>query len=89
VPFVFQAIWNGEGYLELLQNEVGPALVQALGENYRSVIFKEDRAPAHFALNVREFLDATFQQWNVRGSPVEWPARSPDLTSLDYFLGGT
>ncbi|GBO26380.1 hypothetical protein AVEN_212084-1 [Araneus ventricosus] len=28
------------------------------------------------------------QQWIGHGGPVLWPARSPDLTCLDYFLWG-
>ncbi|KAJ8895721.1 hypothetical protein PR048_001058 [Dryococelus australis] len=28
------------------------------------------------------------QQWIGRGGPIAWPARSPDLTSVDYFLWG-
>ncbi|KAJ8866767.1 hypothetical protein PR048_032628 [Dryococelus australis] len=28
------------------------------------------------------------QQWIGRGGPITWPARSPDLTPLDYFVWG-
>ena len=27
-------------------------------------------------------------RWLVRGGPVAWPPRSPDLTPLDYYLWG-
>ena len=27
-------------------------------------------------------------KWIGRGGPVPWPARSPDLTPLDFFLWG-
>jgi hypothetical protein len=27
-------------------------------------------------------------RWLGRGSPVSWPARSPDLNPLDFFLWG-
>uniref|UniRef100_A0A1Y1MEB7 Tc1-like transposase DDE domain-containing protein n=1 Tax=Photinus pyralis TaxID=7054 RepID=A0A1Y1MEB7_PHOPY len=38
---------------------------------------------------VREFLDEKFPgQWIGRRGPIEWPARSPDLTPLDFFLWG-
>ncbi|GBM45169.1 hypothetical protein AVEN_261519-1, partial [Araneus ventricosus] len=37
-------------------------------------------------IDVRLHLNATYgQQWIGRGGPVLWPARSPDLTCLDYF----
>ena len=37
---------------------------------------------------VRTFLDEQFPtRWIGRGSPyITWPARSPDLTSTDFFL---
>ncbi|GFV86099.1 uncharacterized protein TNCV_670961 [Trichonephila clavipes] len=28
------------------------------------------------------------RQWNGRGGPVNWLARSPDLSCLDFFLWG-
>ena len=35
------------------------------------------------------FLDATFpNRWIGRNGPTPWPPRSPDITSLDYFLCG-
>ncbi len=51
--------------------------------------FQHDGAPAHFSRGVREFLDATYgEHWIGRGGPKVWPPRSPDLTSLDFFLWG-
>ncbi|GFW05095.1 uncharacterized protein TNCV_598891 [Trichonephila clavipes] len=33
--------------------------------------------------------DVTFgQQWIGRGGPVRWPARSPDLSCLDFYFWG-
>jgi hypothetical protein len=29
------------------------------------------------------------ENWTGRGGPIPWPARSPDLTPPDFFLGGT
>ncbi|KAJ8933180.1 hypothetical protein NQ318_006474 [Aromia moschata] len=37
---------------------------------------------------VRRYLDETFLVWIGRGSTVPWPARSPDLTPLDFFVWG-
>ncbi|GBN02786.1 hypothetical protein AVEN_20880-1 [Araneus ventricosus] len=42
--------------------------------------------PAHYSIDVRLHLNVTYgQQWTGRGGPVLRPARSPDLTYLDYF----
>lgn len=48
-----------------------------------------DGASAHHAQSVRYFLHETFpERWIGRCEPIEWPARSPDLTPTDYFLWG-
>ena len=42
---------------------------------------------ADFDRNVRNHLNVTYpNRWFGRGGPVPWPAWSPDLTPLDYFL---
>lgn len=48
-----------------------------------------DGAPAHSAVVVRDALNAMFQdRWIGRFGPRRWPARSPDLTPLDFYLWG-
>lgn len=38
---------------------------------------------------MRRFLDAHYpERWIGRGGPIIWPARSPDLNVLDYFVWG-
>ena len=38
---------------------------------------------------VRAHLDEVFPyRWIGRGGPTPWPARSPDLTPVDFFLWG-
>ena len=49
--------------------------------------FQHDGAPAHFALDVREYPNNVFpNRWIRRGGPVQWPPRSPDLTPMDFFI---
>lgn len=51
--------------------------------------FKHDGVPPHFEVNVRAELDRSFEdKWIGRGGPMPWPARSPDLNPLDYYLWG-
>lgn len=53
------------------------------------MIYQHDGAPTHSSRNVRRFLDATYtNRWIGRGGPQHWPARSPDLTPVDFFLWG-
>jgi hypothetical protein len=55
----------------------------------RSIIFQQDGAPAHFAVDVRQYLDYHFpNRWIGRCGSIRWSLRSPDLTPLDIFLWG-
>ena len=52
--------------------------------------FQQNGAPAHNSRIVRQFLEAEFPgRWIGTRGAVEWPARSPDLSPLDFFLWGT
>lgn len=53
------------------------------------MIFQHDGCPAHYHRNIREWLDQHFpNRWIGRGGPMPWPARSPDLTPLDFYVWG-
>ncbi len=56
----------------------------------RDCYFMQDGAPAHTALATRDFLRDTFGNSRVIGKffGINWPARSPDLNVMDYFLWG-
>jgi hypothetical protein len=50
---------------------------------------QHDCAPPHYYRRVRQYLDNwRGDHWIGRGGPVAWPARSTDLTPLDFFLWG-
>lgn len=54
-----------------------------------NLIIHNDGVSAHFARDVRHYLDTRFPQWIGRGSrSVAWPPRSPGLTPLDFFFCG-
>lgn len=88
-PIMLPPRLTGTNYLDFLRN-VLPELFHDLPLNVRQNLwFQHDGAPAHFSLLVREHLNENFRGcWIGRGGPVAWPARSPDLTPLDYFLWG-
>ena len=47
------------------------------------------KMPPHNSATVREYLNEAFKnRWIGRGGSIAWPPRSPDLTSLDFFLWG-
>lgn len=64
--------------------------LEELPLDYRNAMyFQHDGCPAHYAEEVREWLNRKFGvRWIGRNGPVLWPPRSPDLTLADSFLWG-
>mgnify|MGYP001047299604 CR=1 FL=1 len=87
-PFFFEDdTVNGTNYLSMLQTFFLPEVRKL--HKVRSILFQQDGAPAHFAIDVRQYLDQHFpNRWIGRGGPIRWAPRSPDLTPLDFFLWG-
>lgn len=81
---------NGDNYLEFLQNDLPELLNEVpVFEEERPIVFQNDGCPAHYRLTVREHLDNAFpNSWIGRTGPIPWPARSPDLTPLDFYVWG-
>lgn len=88
-PHFFDEPLDGERYSEFLRNEL-PLLLEDVPLNLRyNMWLQHDGAPPHYFVGARNFLDHHYvDRWIGRGGPVEWPARSPDLTPCDYFLWG-
>ena len=84
-PFFFtEQTVTQDSYLAMLEEYAYPQLAEVDG-----VIFQQDGAPPHWGLRVRESLDRQFPgKWIGRGGPIPWPARSPDVTPLDFFFWG-
>ncbi|XP_066585439.1 uncharacterized protein [Prorops nasuta] len=88
-PVFFPPKLDGEKYVEFLQEQLTLLLEDVPLLVRKNMIFQHDGAPAHFHRNTRTTLDAQFpDRWMGRGGPITWPARSPDLTPLDFFLWG-
>lgn len=88
-PFVFDGNLNGERYLQFLRHDLPPLLDDVSLETRLNLWYQHDGCPAHFSANVRDYLDNQFpNRWIGRGSLFPWPARSPDLTCLDFYLWG-
>ena len=88
-PYIFPATLNGNTYNAFLLNTL-PLLLEDVTLNVRrSMWYQQDGAPPHFSRAVRDTLNIMFpRRWVGRRGPVNWPARSPDLTPLDFFLWG-
>jgi len=94
-PYFFDAPLTGEIYLDFLRFILIPALAVLFPNPDDPDIpsantwFQQDGAPPHFAASVRAYLNEVFnQRWIGRRGHIEWPARSPDMNPLDFFLWG-
>lgn len=88
-PYLMPSPLNGQRYCTFLR-DVLPGLLDDVPLGLRrNMWFQHDGAPAHNARNARQHLTETFgNRWIGRNGPIAWPARSPDLTPLDFFLWG-
>ena len=80
---------NSDKYLQILRTVVNQFLENLPLEEYRTCWFQLDGAPAHCTGEVSTELFEMFDdRWFRRLGPWNWPARSPDLTPLDFYLWG-
>ena len=83
-----QAWLTAVAYLDFLNNDLGPLLENVPLNVRRDLWYLHDGAPAHYAVEVREWFDRNFpNKWIGRNGPVLWPPRSPDLNPCDFFMG--
>lgn len=87
-PHIFQGNLNGATYLHFLQNDLPRILEDVAPEQRQNIIYQQDGAPPHYTLEVRAWLDANYPGWIGRGGDVAWPARSPDLNPMDFYVWG-
>lgn len=88
-PFFIDGNLNADKYLDFLQTDLEDLLEDVPLGPRRRMWLQHDGAPAHSSATVRQWLDDNFRgRWIGRQGPVLWPARSPDLTPLDFFLWG-
>lgn len=77
------------GYLNFLEENLPLLLDDIPLASRQGMWFQHDGAPVHFGRQVQNFLNTAYpEKWIGRGGFINWPARSPDLTPLDYFLWG-
>lgn len=89
-PVMYEETLNGERYLNLLRTYVSNYLDNNIPLNQlQHLWWQQDGAPAHNAAVVSNYLNQEFpNRWIGNRGVIEWPARSPDLSPLDYFLWG-
>jgi hypothetical protein len=86
-PYFFNGTVNSENYLEMLQSHCLPFLRRK--RVMRRVYFQQDGAPPHIGRQVKACLAENFGSHVIsRHFDFPWPARSPDLSPLDFWLWG-
>ena len=88
-PHIFQDRLNGETYATFLRSELPSLLDDVPLRTRKHLIFQHDGAPPHYSRQARDHLNTSFPNlWIGRGGTCSWPARSPDLSPLDFYLWG-
>lgn len=88
-PVFINASLTGEVYLNILQQDVEeyldnlPVLLQV------RTIWQQDGAPPHNVQPVTAYLNEKYSVWIGKHGSIHWPAKSPDLSPLDFYLWGT
>jgi len=72
---------TGQICLDFLQNELPKQLEDVPLATRIAMYFQHDSAPSNYTRHVMQHLNDTFpDRWIGRGSTINWPPRSPDLT---------
>ena len=84
---------TGQRNLDIINNVVVPELIQIYGQQrigaVRRIWYLQDGATPHRARMVYIRLEQLFPNRVIGlGHSIEWPPRSPDLTTLEFFLLG-
>lgn len=88
-PVILPEILNGASYAEFLADNMPEFLEEIPLADRGRIVFQQDGAGPHNARVVTNYLNQQFPgRWMGRYGPIRWPARSPDLNPLDFFLWG-
>ena len=92
-PFFFEGNVNGEAYLQMLNDQIVPALAECYVLQANGTFLKmgwaQDGFPAHRRIIMMERLQQLFLDCLILlGRDHGWPPMFPDLTFLDFFVWG-
>lgn len=88
-PIFYEGTLTSERYFQILTNDLEDLLDNIPLAEVNNIWYQQDGAPSHNSHNVMNYLLQRFNNKVVAtNSAVRWPARSPDLTPLDFFLWG-
>ncbi|GFG35803.1 hypothetical protein Cfor_03968 [Coptotermes formosanus] len=85
-PYVLPPRLTGAVYHDLLRYVLPELLQDVALHTGVYFLFMHDRAPPHFLLAARKFLNNVFP---TQGGPTVWTARFPDFSPFDFYLCDT
>lgn len=86
-PIYLDETVNAENYIKMLESQVLPELFRRQPHGLFSL--QQDGASPHTAAVTQAWLKMSLPgSWIGAGGPMDWPAKSPDLSPLDFFLWG-
>ena len=86
---LFENTVTGLNFLPMLWDHFPEILENVDLQTRERMWIQLDGARPHYANVVRNYLNEHYNgRWIGRGGPIAWPARSPDLTSPDFYLWG-
>lgn len=90
-PYIYEETLNADGYLQFLRTYLTDYIDNNICLNrLNNIWFQQDGAPPHNARRVADYLSEIFPGKVISNNgDILWPARSPDLSPLDYYLWGT
>lgn len=90
-PYIYEENLNADRYYNFLRTFLTEYVDNNICLNrLNTVWFQQDGAPPHNARRVGECLSEMFPGKVISNNgDILWPARSPDLSPLDYYLWGT
>lgn len=89
-PIFYDENLNSARYFQLLSNNIQELIENQVPQiEIRNLIWQQDGAPYHRSQETSQYLSNRYRYWIGENGNLAWPARSPDLTPMDYFLWGT
>lgn len=88
-PYFLPPRLNSQYYVEFLDHNLIEFVENIPIGDRNDTYFQQDGCPARSARVVTDWLNEKFPgKWLGLHGPIKWPARSLDLTPLDFFLWG-
>jgi hypothetical protein len=88
-PVVLDDRMTGHSYLDFLPSGLAEQLEDVPLATQIAMYFQYGGATSHYTrLVMQQTSDTFFSQCIGRCSTINWPPRSPNLTLLDFCLGG-